>query len=369
MIMAIYKKALDVLMKKPFRLWGISLLYLFLACAGSALCGIAIPIFGLAVTLLLGTSMTLIFLHGYRGEEVKAVNLFDCFRDWQTIKRVLAGMGWMILWIFLWSLIPIVGIIFGIIRTYEYRLTPYILMMEPDVKPTEAIKVSKERTKGWKGKMFGADILVFVFFMVAMMILGLLSRIPYAGVLFAIILFVVVIVFYLLIPLFIGLVQAAFYEEIQKWGSYPGRAAYAAPRAPRPPKQPKGPAPGAYPPQGYDPQQGYPPQGYDPQQGYPPQGYAPYGQQPGYPPQQFPQQPAYPPQPGAYPPPQYAPPQGYDPQPVYQQPVAPQPDFPAQPDIPQPNFPQGEPPVYPQPDFPEPPAYPQVDVPQDPPQE
>lgn len=342
MIMAIYKKAMDVLMQKPIRLWGISLLYVVLVCIGSALCGIAIPIFGLAVALLLSTGMTLIFLHGYRGEEVKAVNLFDCFKDWQTIKRVLAGMGWMILWIFLWSLIPIVGWIFGIIRTYEYRLTPYILMLEPDVKPTEAIKVSKERTKGWKGKMFWADVLVFVFFFVAMLILGLLSRIPYAGVLFAIIMVVFYIVFLLVITLFTGLVQAAFYEEINKWGSYPGRDAYAAPRQP---KQPKGPQQ-YMPPQGYDPQQGYPPQGYpqQPPQGYPPQqyappqGYDPYAQQP----------------PQGYPP-QYAPPQPqYDP---YAQP---------QPDIPQPNFPQPEPPVYPQPDFPPQPQAPEApDLPQE----
>ena len=319
MIMAIYKKAFEVLMKKPVRLWGISLLYVFLTYVGTLLCGIAIPIFGLAVSMLLSTSMTLIFLHGYRGEEVKAVNLFDAFRDWQTIKRVLAGMGWMLLWVFLWSLIPIVGIIFGIIRSYEYRLTPYILMLEPDVKPTEAIKVSKERTKGWKGKMFWADVLVFVFFYIAVLLLVLLSRIPYAGVLFAIIMAIFVILFCLLITLFTGLVQAAFYEEIQKWGTYPGRDAYAAPRQPRQPKQPKGPAPGAYP----------PPQ-------YAPQNYA----QPPY------QQPEYPQQPAA-------------------------PEYP-QADVPQPDFPQAEPPVYPQPDFPEPPAapdFPQPDFTQDPPQE
>ena len=376
MIMAIYKKAFEVLMKKPVRLWGISLLFVFLTYVGSLLCGIAIPIFGLAVSMLLSTSMTLIFLHGYRGEEVKAVNLFDAFRDWQTIKRVLAGMGWMLLWVFLWSLIPIVGIIFGIIRSYEYRLTPYILMLEPDVKPTEAIKVSKERTHGWKGKMFWADVLIYVFFYIAVLLLGLLSRIPYAGVLFAIIMGIFVILFCLLITLFTGLVQAAFYEEIQKWGTYPGRDAYAAPRQPRQPRQPKGPAPGAYP----------PPQGYDPQQGYPPQGYAPYGdyQQPGYPPQYAPQQPGYPPQyapqpeypqqPGAYPPPQYAPQQDYT-HPPYQQPEYPKqpaaPEYP-QVDVPQPNFPQAEPPVYPQPDFPEPPAapdFPEPDFTQDPPQE
>ena len=346
MIMAIYKKALDVLMQKPIRLWGISLLYVVLVCIGGALCGIAIPIFGIAVALLLSTSMTLIFLHGYRGEEVKAVNLFDCFKDWQTIKRVLSGMGWMLLWIFLWSLIPIVGWIFGIIRTYEYRLTPYILVLEPDVKPTEAIKVSKERTKGWKGKMFWADVLVFVFFFVALLILGLLSRIPYAGVLFAIIMVVFYIVFMLFITLFTGLVQAAFYEEINKWGAYPGRDAYAAPRQPRAPKQPKGPQQ-YMPPQGYDPQQGYPPQGYpqQPPQGYPPQyappqGYDPYAQQP---------------------------PQGYvPPQPQYDPYAQPQQYAAPQPDIPQPNFPQSEPPVYPQPDFPPQPQAPEApDLPQE----
>ena len=60
---------------------------------------------------------------------------------------------------FLWSLIPVVGIVFGVIRAYEYRFTPYILMTRDDVKPTEAIKVSKAETMGYKGKMFGADML------------------------------------------------------------------------------------------------------------------------------------------------------------------------------------------------------------------
>ena len=302
MIMAIYRRAFAILMKKPVRLWGISLLGSLLAGLGSALFGL-VPGVSLSIALLFETSLTMILLRGYRGEEnPRAVDLFECFKDWATIKRVLCGMGWMMLWIFLWSLIPIVGIVFGIIRTYEYRLTPYILMMEPDVKPTEAIKLSKERTKGWKGKMFGADILVFVLFFVAILILGLLSRIPYAGILFAIITVLFYICFMLLISLFLGLVHAAFYEEIQKWGTFPGNAAYAPART--------APAPGGYPPQGYDPQQGYPPQGYQP---YPPQGYNP---QQGYPPQGY--QP-YPPQ--GYDPQQGYPPQGYQPYPPQPQPT------------------------------------------------
>ena len=310
MIMALYKRAFAILMKKPFRLWGISLLGTLLAGIAGVAFGI-IPIIGLAIGILFEVALTMILLRGYRGEEnPRAVDLFDTFRDWATIKRVLCGMGWMMLWIFLWGLIPIVGIIFAIIRTYEYRLTPYILMLEPDVKPTDAIKLSKERTRGWKGKMFGADILIVIAIYVVILILGLLIRIPVAGILFGIIEVLFTICAFALLPLFIGLVQAAFYEEIQKWGTYPGREAYAAPkRAPAPAGYPQGYDPSQqysqqygqygqqygqqYPPQGY-PQ--YPPQGYDPQQGYPqypPQGYPQYPPQ-GYQPPQYPQQPAAP---------------------------------------------------------------------------
>ena len=351
MIMAIYQRALAFLMKKPVRLWGLSLLGCLLTSLGSALFGL-VPGVSISIALLFSTAMTMVYLHGYRGDEVRAVDLFATFRDWATIKRVLCGMGWMLLWIFLWCLIPIVGIIFGIIRCYEYRLTPYILMLEPDVKPTEAIKLSKERTQGWKGKMFGADILVFVLYAVALIVLSLLGRIPFVGWLFNIILALFTICFYILIPLFIGMVHAAFYEEIQKWGSYPGREAYA-------------PA-GAYPPPpGYDPSQPY-------GQQYPPQGYQqqpeqPVWQQPGQPAWQQPQptwqqpqqpvwqqpqqpvwqQPGQPaPQPEQQPEAAWQPPEPE--QPVWQQPQQPEPTW-QPPEPPQPMWQPPEPPAAPDP--------------------
>lgn len=157
-IKTIYSRAFAVLRKKPFLLWGISLLAMLLSALSVPLLGV-IPAASIAVSMLLQTAMTLIYLRGYRGEEIAVTQLFDTFKDWKTVKRVLCGMGWASLWIFLWSLIPVAGIVFGIIRTYEYRLTPYILMHEPDVPITEAIKVSREKTRGYKAKMFGADAL------------------------------------------------------------------------------------------------------------------------------------------------------------------------------------------------------------------
>lgn len=214
MLMKIYGNAFKVLMKKPLKLWGISLLSIALSGVLGGLCGFAIPGLAVCVGLLMGTSMTIIYLKGYRGEEVSTTDLFVCFKDWNTIKRVLLGMGWMALWIFIWSLIPIVGPIFAIIRTYEYRLTPYILVFEPEVPITEAIKISSQKTNGYKLQMWLADFVYLLIFMAAAIVLGLLSAIPVLGLVFALALFVLYIGFIALAPLFGGLVQAAFYEEI-----------------------------------------------------------------------------------------------------------------------------------------------------------
>lgn len=214
MIFTIYKRALAVLLKKPLALWGISLLEMLLTAVVSVLFGV-IPGLALGINLLLDTSMTMIFLHGYRGDGVKSVQLFDCFKDGATAKRVLGGMLWMKLWIFLWSLIPIVGPIFAIIRTYEYRLTPYILVTEPEISATEAMKVSSQRTRGYKLKMWGADILLVVIVFAVELVLGLLAAIPYIGILFGLVLFVFSVCWAALSPLYTGLIQAAFYEEIK----------------------------------------------------------------------------------------------------------------------------------------------------------
>ncbi len=214
MLMTIYKRVFAVLMKKPLKLWGISLLGTLLVSVAASLCGVAIPVLGLGVSLLLGTSLTMIFLKGYRGEEVEVLQLFDCFKSWEIIKRVLLGLGWMCLWIFLWGLIPVVGPIFALIRAYEYRLTPYILVYEPEVAITDAIKVSKQKTEGYKLQMWLADFVYILLFGAACLVLFLFALIPFIGLLFALALILLYIAFIILAPLFGGLVQAAYYEEI-----------------------------------------------------------------------------------------------------------------------------------------------------------
>ena len=210
----IYTKAFKALMEKPFRLWGISLLGTLLIGVGSALAGVAIPVLAIAISMLFTVSLAAIFLKGYHREQVYCYQLFDTFKDWGTIKRVLTGMGWSYLWIFLWALIPIVGPIFAIIKGYAHGLIPYILVKKPELGAVKARELSIEKTKGFKGQMFLADFVVGAAIGVAFAILGGLATIKYVGVLFAIILVLLYICVAVLLPLFMGLVHAAFYEEL-----------------------------------------------------------------------------------------------------------------------------------------------------------
>lgn len=287
MIREIYAKAMAVLMKKPLRLWGISLLCIVLASfAGVGFAGVIAVAF--AIELLLEASMEKIYLDAYRtGKEPSCKDLFTAF-DKSRILRVLGGMAWMELWIFLWCLIPIVGPIFAIIRTYEYRFTPYILMENEDVKPTEAIKISKQQTMGYKGKMFGAEILVYVIYAVVVGILSALGSIPYLGVLFWLVAVLFCIAFFALCPLFLGIVRAAFYTE-SKLHPMVNRQ-QPQPYAPYPPYAPNGQQPNGYAP--YPPQQPYP---QEPVNNYAPAGYQPAPEQPVYPqPEVVPQPPQEP---------------------------------------------------------------------------
>ena len=91
MVSSIYKKTFSVLMKRPFRLWGISLLAEFL-CLVAYAGFIGVPAAAFCAALLLSASMSMIFLNSYRtGLEPKTAYLFASFKK-DRILRVLSGM-------------------------------------------------------------------------------------------------------------------------------------------------------------------------------------------------------------------------------------------------------------------------------------
>ncbi len=59
------------------------------------------------------------------------------------------------LYIFLWGLLLVIP---GIIKSYEYRMVPYIISKKPNMPYDEAIRVSRYMTDGHKWNMFVLDL-------------------------------------------------------------------------------------------------------------------------------------------------------------------------------------------------------------------
>ena len=210
-ITEIYSRVFSMLKQKPILMWGISLMYTLLSFIAFFVC--LLPIIYIPVLAVLEFGMISVFLAGYRGQHFESAMLFTGFKDF---KRIAGGMLWMTLWIFIWALIPIAGIVMAIIKSYAYRFVPYLLLTDPGISATDALKRSMEMTKGYKGKMFGADIIVGIIIGVAVGILMLLGLIPAVGFIFIFLAVIVDILCVIFIPLFMGLVSAAYFDEIER---------------------------------------------------------------------------------------------------------------------------------------------------------
>ncbi len=207
MVFSAFGKAFSILVKKPVRLWGVSLLGTLLtglACAFGVL-----PIIVIPIVLVLNFGLVSLYYKGLHGEEINSDLIFVGFKSfWKTA----GGMGWHALWTLIWSPVPVVNII----KQFSYCFVPYILLTRPDVSATEALRLSMAETKGYRWKLFGANVLPVIGVFLASLILFLLGRIPYVGILFMIVLAVFFIAVSLLYPLFIGLVNACMYDSVQE---------------------------------------------------------------------------------------------------------------------------------------------------------
>ena len=92
------------------------------------------------------------FLRFVRDGKIVFENLFSGFRDFG---RVVATMFIKNLFIFLWSLLFIIP---GIVKSYAYAMTEYILLDNPGMDSLAAISKSKQMMYGWKGKLFLLDL-------------------------------------------------------------------------------------------------------------------------------------------------------------------------------------------------------------------
>ena len=217
MIKAVYSRTLTILKKIPVKLWGLSLLNGLLVSLLPVL-GVNLLIVSLPLTAALEAGMILIYYMTYStGDIPDSKPMFAAFKDFQKFKHIAGGMCWMYLWIFLWLLIPFAGIFFAVYKAIQYSFTPYILLEEPEVRALDALKKSKEDTKGLKlGIFLGTIVPALAYCVLIMIFIGTAVLVNPAGLPFLIIASVLLLIYSLFAPLFFGLVEAGFYEYGKK---------------------------------------------------------------------------------------------------------------------------------------------------------
>lgn len=122
----------------------------------------------LVMNISLGASNT--FLKIWRGEEAGVGDVFTI--GFEKYGRYLGGMFLVGLYTFLWSLLLVIP---GIIKSYSYALTPYILREMPELSENEAIKLSSRMMDGHKGELFILQLSFIGWNMLGALTLGILN--------------------------------------------------------------------------------------------------------------------------------------------------------------------------------------------------
>lgn len=131
--------------------WGTALLLCLIYNIILGLPG-GIPYIGPVISVIISgplmLGLAICFLKLIREEPFHIEELFDGFRRFEPalVLALLTGI-----FIFLWSLLFIIP---GIIASYSYSMSFYILNDNPQMSGKEALEASKNMMDGFKGKLF-----------------------------------------------------------------------------------------------------------------------------------------------------------------------------------------------------------------------
>lgn len=114
----------------------------------------SIPFAGLLVVCPLEFGFMLCFLRLVRGEDSSEM-VGDQFKVFNRYGRVLGTSLLVFLYTLLWSLLLIVP---GIVKSYAYAMTPYVMNDRPELDADECIHESRMMMQGYKWKLFCLDL-------------------------------------------------------------------------------------------------------------------------------------------------------------------------------------------------------------------
>jgi uncharacterized membrane protein len=96
-------------------------------------------------------------------------NLFSAFKSGRYLS-IVKTMFFMNLYVFLWSLLLIIP---GIIKSYQYRMVPYLITEDPSLTTEQALELSRRMTEGEIGAMFVLDLSFIGWSLLAILTFGI----------------------------------------------------------------------------------------------------------------------------------------------------------------------------------------------------
>lgn len=114
--------------------------------------------------------LTLYYLALADGKAATISELFSSSFDGRYYLRRVGGYLWMLLFTFLWSLLFVIP---GIVKSFSYSLTPYILARYPKVKAKDALKISMACMDGHKAELLVLELSFLGWWLLASITLGL----------------------------------------------------------------------------------------------------------------------------------------------------------------------------------------------------
>lgn len=79
----------------------------------------------------------------------------DLFSQFHRFSDGFVQLFLRMLYTILWTLVFIIP---GIIASYSYAMTPFLMAEDPALRPSEAIRLSKDMMNGHKGELFALDL-------------------------------------------------------------------------------------------------------------------------------------------------------------------------------------------------------------------
>ena len=165
-----------------------TLVYLLIAGGVSSI-PVAGSVLAIIVAYPLAYGFAILFLDLFReGKPIDIGKLFDGFKDFG---RVWGTLILVAVYTILWTCLLIIP---GIVKSYSYALTPFILKDEPELRYNAAIEKSMRMMNGYKMKLFLLDLSF-----IGLMILSILNLC--IGLLF--------------LQTYMNTARAAFYEDLK----------------------------------------------------------------------------------------------------------------------------------------------------------